>query len=306
MKARVGIFVFIGIFVIVLSCGSAPPGFFGNLAGEAAKALGASEDVVNAARAGVGTLEESMAAADNLTPENEYYIGRAVAANVASNYKVYNGNRNLQVYLNKICLAIVINSPRPDIWNGYHVAILDSQEINAFATPGGHIFLTRGLIASADSEDALAAVIAHEVAHIQLRHGLAAIRNARYIDAFKEAAFAGASAGTGVDVKAMAGTLGDSVSEIVVTMVNNGYSKQQEFDADKTALSLLAAAGYLPASMLDMLNALQKNTVRGQGFGKTHPSPAERITNTNRNLRGINAADTREFRVRRFGAVPRT
>ncbi|MDR2767765.1 MAG: M48 family metalloprotease [Treponema sp.] len=306
MTKRAAVLILTGIFTMVVSCEAAPPRLLGDLAGGAAKALGASDDVANAISAGIGTFAESAAAANELTAENEYYIGRAVAANIAANYTVYNGNRNLQLYLNKICNAIVINSPRPDIWKGYHVAILDSREINAFATPGGHIFVTRGLIACADSEDALAAVIAHEVAHIQLQHGLTSIRNARYISAAKDGILAGASAGTGVDAKALAGTLGDSVTEIVTTMVSNGYSKTQEFDADKTALSLLAAAGYQPTSILDVLQALQRNTVAGQGFGKTHPSPSERITQANRNLQSYQVADTREFRKRRYGAVPKT
>src|SRR5215469_12178386 len=57
-------------------------------------------------------------------------------------------------------------------FNGFYVMILDTMQFNAFASPGGHIFLTRGLVEATTSEDMLAALIAHEMAHIQLKHGL--------------------------------------------------------------------------------------------------------------------------------------
>ena len=150
----------------------------------AAQAAGASgvinqntADAISQSARAIGT------AAEEITPEQEYYIGRAVAANILSTYKLWNGNAALTAYLNNICMAIAINSPRPYIFNGYRLAILDSNEINAFATSGGHIFVTRGLINAAKSEDALAGVIAHEIAHIQLKHGIKAIKNSRITQA---------------------------------------------------------------------------------------------------------------------------
>ncbi|GHV86492.1 peptidase M48 [Spirochaetia bacterium] len=265
--------------------------------GDVAGVLGADRET--AAKIGrLGTLAESLKAADNLTPENEYYIGRAVAADIAGRYTIYQ-NRALQNYLNKICSTIVINSPRPDIYKGYHVAILDTNEINAFATPGGHIFVTRGLIACASGEDALASVIAHEIAHIQLRHALSSIRNSRYMDAAlnysKEEL--GRSAGE------FAAILGDSVNEIITTMVLDGFSQSQEFDADAAALSLLASAGYQPQGILEMLQSLEQKQEGGKGFGKTHPAPAARITNVNKSIRKYKVNDTRSYRTSRFSTA---
>ena len=253
---------------------------------------------------GVATFAESAKAANSLTPENEYYLGRAVAANIAATYQIYNGNPALRTYLNKICSAIVINSPRPDIYNGYHVAILDTDEINAFATPGGHIFLTRGLIACARNEDALAAVVAHEVAHIQLKHALTAIRNARYVNAAIAGTLAGISEAAGGGIEEFASIMSESVNEMVTTLVVKGFSKKQEFEADETALSLLVSAGYEPSGILEMLEVL-KQKQSGSGFGKTHPSPQERITAVNTNLGKFKVEDTRTFRVSRFGIATR-
>ena len=115
-------------------------------------------------------------ALDEINLIDEYVVGRDVAAAILSNYKIYDKNPALTSYLNKILTALVVNSPRPAAYNGFSAAILDSDTINAFATPAGHIFVTRGLLNAAKSEDALAAVLAHELSHIQLRHGMRAIK----------------------------------------------------------------------------------------------------------------------------------
>jgi predicted Zn-dependent protease len=244
-------------------------------------------------------------AAEDITPEQEYYIGRAVGANILTGYKVYTADPALTAYLNRICGAIVINSPRPEIYNGYHVMPLDSTEINAFATSGGHIFITRGLINCTDSEDALAAVIAHEISHIQLQHSIKAIKTSRITQALL---VTGSSA---ADVFASETPLGEltdifeeSVGEIVTTLVNNGYSQSQEFDADTMALSLLASAGYDPSSLIAMLRALEKNQPgHPGGFNKTHPAPARRITNAEISVNQYPVEDTRRYRQTRYNTA---
>jgi len=310
-----GVFLLITAFSVVLSfpgCQSMDSSLKGTIAGTGAGLLagalgvdsGTASRIAQGVKAGVATYDESKKAADALTPENEYFLGRAVAANIAVKYTVYS-NSFLQIYLNKICDTIVINSPNPDIYNGYHVAMLDTNEINAFATPGGHIFVTRGLIDCASNEDALAAVIAHEVAHIQLRHALTSIRNARYVNAAVSGALAGIGEGIGGNARELASVMGDSVNEMITTLVVNGFSKTQELEADATALSLLADAGYQPSGIVEMLQSLKQKQQGGQGFGKTHPSPDDRIANVNKNMSKYTVEDTRTYRVNRFNAIPK-
>jgi predicted Zn-dependent protease len=243
-------------------------------------------------------------AAEEITPEQEYFIGRAVAANILSSYKIWEGSPALTAYLNRICNAIVVNSPRPDIYSGYHVAILDSNEINAFATSGGHIFVTRGLISAAKSEDALAGVVAHEIAHIQLQHSIKAIKSSRINNAILISGTSAAGAWAGYDVKELTDIFNESVGEIVTTLLNNGYSQQQEFEADNLALSLLASAKYSPSGLIDMLKELT-NIQRNQsgGFNKTHPTPAQRISNAEKSVGKYSVPDTRSYRQSRFNAV---
>ncbi|MDR3248156.1 MAG: M48 family metalloprotease [Treponema sp.] len=252
-----------------------------------------------------GAIDRSAAAisraAEEITPEQEYYIGRAVGANILNKYKIWNGDPALTTYLNLICNTIVINSPRPEIYNGYHVSILDSTEVNAFATSGGHVFVTRGLIACTDSEDALAGVIAHEIGHIQLQHSIKAIQNSRINQAIMITGTSALGASGRKDLKELADVMDESVNEIVTTLIDKGYSRDQEFDADKAALSLMAYAGYQPSSLISMLQLLEKNQgSRSIGFTKTHPSPAQRISNAEKSVGMYKVPDSRSYRTGRY------
>jgi predicted Zn-dependent protease len=234
-------------------------------------------------------------AVEEYTPLDEYYLGRAVAALILQRYKLLSPDPGTIAYLNKICATIVINSSVPDLYNGYHLAVLDSPELNAFATSGGHIFLCRGLIEALDSEDALAAVIAHEIAHIQLKHSTAIITTAK-----RPEEFPGASGG---DPFWEQGRLfDDSVWEMADALLINGYSQTQEFEADTYALSLLASAGYSPYGLLDALGVLE-NDPNLKGLNSTHPPAAIRIAQIQAPLRSLlkqHIPDTRSFRTTRY------
>jgi predicted Zn-dependent protease len=252
----------------------------------------------------IGRSGEAISrAAEEITPEQEYYIGRAVGANILSRYKIWQDDPGLTTYLNEICTVIVINSPRPEIYNGYHVAILDSTEVNAFATPGGHIFVTRGLIACTDSEDSLAAVIAHEIGHIQLQHSIKAIKNNRITSAIMTTASSAAKTLGSDDIKELADVMDESVNEIVTTLIDKGYSQDQEFDADTAAMTLLAAAGYDPGGLVAMLRKLESQGTHGGGLVKTHPSPERRVENVRETLLKFKVPDTRSYRTARYTRI---
>jgi predicted Zn-dependent protease len=238
----------------------------------------------------------------SFTPEDEYFLGRAVAANILATYRPYTRNRQLILYLNSICQTLVINSSRPEIFNGYHVMILDSPEYNAFATPGGHILVTRGLVEAATSEDMLAAIIAHELAHIILRHGISMIDDMKINEEIAAVARqAAAFAGSGNPGAQRALAMRNSVSGIIDTMLKNGYSRPQEFEADKSAVALLAAAGYDPNAMVHILRILQQlQSGQSGGFNSTHPSPAERLANVGSPSLLYRVPDTRSYRSSRF------
>jgi predicted Zn-dependent protease len=269
-----------------------------------AQAIGDSADEMGDSR-GARALSQSAhsieRALEDITPEQEYYIGRAVGANLLTNYRLYEEDPDLVLYLNEITMAVAINSKKPEIFNGYHTMILDSAEINAFSTSGGHIFITRGLLNCATSEDILAAVLAHEIAHIQLQHSIMAIKSSRVVNAF---ATTGSSL-AGLALSELTEILDEAAQDIVSAM-QEGYSQNQEFAADTLALELLADTGYEPSSLIAMLRVLRQNQSRSPGgFAKTHPSPEDRIAQLERPLRQYkNAApDTRAYRDIRFSLV---
>ena len=239
---------------------------------------------------------------DTPTLEDEYYLGRAVAANILAAYRPYTQNPALTQYLNRICQALVINSTKPVVFNGYHVMIINSPGYNAFATPGGHIFLTKGLVDAAPSEDALAGIIAHELAHIILRHSASIIDDMRITeDAASMAQQAAAFAGRGNAGAQRALAFRNSVAGVLDTMMKNGFSRPQEFEADRTAVELLAKTGYDPGGLLDMLTILQRvQRSQSGGFNSTHPTPDERIANIRPVISRYRVADTRSYRVQRF------
>ncbi|MDR1869143.1 MAG: M48 family metalloprotease [Treponema sp.] len=241
---------------------------------------------------------------DDFTPVDTYYLGRAVAANIVKAYRPYTTNQEMIQYLNRICQTIVINSFKPPTFNGYYVTILDSDEYNAFATPGGHIFITRKLIESTTSEDMLAAVIAHELAHVMLRHGTAIISDTKFESEMFAIAGRAASSAAKLSTNPNANkTLSyrNAVANTVETLLKNGYSQTQEFEADIEAAELLANAGYNPGALVDLLNVLRKfQGSQKVGFYSTHPSPADRISNVESSGRRLVVQDTRQYRVSRF------
>jgi len=245
----------------------------------------------------------SQAAADDgFSPLDAYYLGRAVAANILNAYKPHNNTETTQ-YLNRICQALVINSNYPSPYKGYFVIILDGNEFNAFSTPGGHIFITKRLAESASSEDMLAAIIAHELAHIMLRHGINIINETKLENELS--AIADWAAGTAAKQSAeaaRAAVFRDSIVTAVDILMKSGYSQTQEFEADLEAVVLLAGAGYDPNALLDMLKVLQnvKGSVSG-GFYSTHPSLEQRIANVQ--ALKFQKIDTLRYRAQRFKGI---
>lgn len=248
----------------------------------------------------VSTTESVYKVTEQITPENEYYIGRATAAIILNDYNLYN-EPNLTKYLNKICGAITINSEKPDLYNGYYVAVLDSDEINAMATPGGHILITRGLLKCTSNEEELASVIAHEIAHIQKQHSISSIKTSRFKDLSLNVASLAINESDNDEVKQMMSVFGDSVDDVVSSLVLNGFSQEQEFEADSYALELLNNAGYNPHSIVNMLKTLEQNQANHKrGFVKTHPEPKKRIKKIEKELKKYSKSKTQEERISRF------
>lgn len=253
---------------------------FGALA--ACASVGIS-DLVALGKAGqqVSTAEQT-----EFTPEQEYYIGRAVAANLLSTRKVWNDTK-ATTYLNTMERALTLYSDKPDTFGGYHLAILDTEEINAFAAPGGLILVSRGLLRCATTEDMTAAILAHETSHVVLKHGLNAIAASRKTAAYKNLALTAVSVFGSPEARQLTDIFKDSISDITNTLVNSGYSRDLEFQADQMALVIMRRAGYDPRAFDEMLKVMKsKLKPGGLDFSKTHPDPQDREAAVEKTLAG--------------------
>lgn len=216
-------------------------------------------------------------AKEKLTPENEYYIGRAVVATLLKDYKPYD-KPELNQYLNVMGRMLAAASAKPETFAGYHFLAVDSDEINAFAAPGGFIVVSRGLLRCCKTEDALAAVLAHEVGHVENNHALNAIGNSRWVDVGKTTVLEAGKSLAGDQVAAATAAFGDCVGDVVSSAFKNGYGKGLEYEADASAVRIMAAMGYNPTGLKVMLQEMDKTMKPGGlGFMKTHPEPKDRI-----------------------------
>jgi predicted Zn-dependent protease len=233
-------------------------------------------------------------AAHQITEEEEYYIGRAVAANILSQYPLWK-NSDVTRYLNLIGKALVLRSARPEIFGGYHFSLLDTPEANAFSAPGGIIFLTRGIVNLAGNEDELAAILAHEIQHVVTKDPLKAIKSQRMKSLGTFAA--GEAIGSGNEVL---GIFQDSVLDISGTLLQKGYSRGQEKSADLGALELMAATGYDPGALLTMLEKVKTIEKKKAKVFSAHPSAAKRIAYVSASVKPGAASGDREARAARF------
>ena len=214
---------------------------------------------------------------DQVSPEEENVIGRAVSAKILGKYKIYN-NTELNNYLAKLGSILAAASDRPDPFTGYSFVVLDTDEINAMAAPGGYIFITKGLLSKVKDEDSLASVIAHEISHVVKRHGIQSI-NPKNFGTFIEAGGVLLSA---IDCSGLSGQIAlafsKAVSDVLDALLVSGYSKEQEYEADQMALQILHKAGYKSSSIKQVLNELSSSKVKAGGWFSTHPTPEDRLS----------------------------
>src|SRR6202161_3292989 len=199
---------------------------------------------------------------------------------------IYN-NPKLQGLLEKTVARLVTASEHPDLH--YKVVILNSQSINAFALPSGHLYVTRGLIALANDESELASVLAHEMGHVIARH--AAIRE----EQARQAALVGRVV-TDVISDPEVGALALAKSKLALA----SFSRAQEFEADAIGIGVASRAGYDPYGAVRFLTSMEHNSElkpeqsgpinpSATDFLSSHPATPERITQALANARQYRA-----------------
>jgi len=255
----------------------------------------------------------------DLTPENEYYVGRAVATNILArgNYKYRDAQgfqsgrlEGMTAYVNAVgsvvanaALSVVHEDDREAPIAGWHFVVLEDATINAFAAPGGYVFVTSGAIEKAGSEDELAAILAHEVAHVRRGHALGSIKKSRFSGVFKEMLDDSVqldAAALGKLTEVFDGAMDDMTDALLV----KGYSRDTELEADSVGLEIMIKAGYDPKAFVTYLGKLEKAQGTGTGgFKATHPKASDRIAKLDAKVKKAPAVKVPPVRVARFKAV---
>ena len=218
----------------------------------------------------VGSLLGKIKDVQEVDEKGEIRIGQGVAANLLGAAPLA-ADMRMQKYVNQLGRWLALQTERPDL--SWHFGVLDSPNVNAFAAPGGYIFITKGLLLKLRNEAELAGVLAHEIAHVLRRHHLNAIQK-------------GAQAGIAADVLSLA-TQNNQHSAALDKVINagtelyaRGLDKDDEFEADRMGVIIAARAGYDPYALPAVLQTLEAMNPQDSGLAlmfKTHPTPASRL-----------------------------
>lgn len=213
--------------------------------------------------------------------QEEIEIGRDVAANVIAQFGLYE-DESLAGYVNKVGLSVAQFSPKQDV--PYRFAVIKSNILNAFAAPGGYVFITTGLLAALKDEAQLAGVLAHEIAHVSQMHVMKEIGKARRVDSVIPS-YVRATAEKAGHMK--------QVTDLAVKMLWKGLSREDELECDSLAVDYAKAAGYDASSFKEVLEML-KTRAQTQGLNhdvkfilSTHPKPEDRIKAVDEKLKFV-------------------
>ncbi|MGB8226605.1 MAG: M48 family metallopeptidase, partial [Sedimentisphaerales bacterium] len=194
----------------------------------------------------------------------EKQMGRDTAAQVEKELGQSIKDQRIQSYINSVGQGTARISHTPD--EGFSYKAIDHKSVNAFALPGGYIYITTGLLKELNSEAQLASVLAHETAHVTARHIAQQITRDILID-------------TGLSVVGSQATSSAMrVANIVRQLESMSFTREQEKQADEVGLDYLVKAGYTPYGMIETMEILQRASgSRTIEFFSTHPNPENRI-----------------------------
>ena len=217
----------------------------------------------------VDTVKNVGKAVKEIDEPEEIAIGKDVASRLVGAAPLV-PNPGLQRYLNQVGRWLAAQTERPDL--PWQFGVLDHSNVNAFAVPGGTIFITRGLLEKMRSEAELAGVLGHEIVHVLRKHHLKAIQKGA------QTALAGDAAS--VALRDRAGPARDKLISLGTELYSRGLDKSDEFEADRLGIVIAARAGYDAYGLPSVLQTLQAMSAQDSAVAlmfKTHPAPGERL-----------------------------
>lgn len=204
----------------------------------------------------------------------EVAYGREIAARILGRYKAYE-NPALVKYVNLVGLALARNSNRPEL--EYHFAILDTNEVNAYAAPGGYIFITRGALLQMKDEAELAGVLAHEIGHVSEKHVVKELK----IKGSDDSAVSGLAQLVGGSSESAKAAFSQAVDKGLDLIFKDGYKREDEMQADRDSVIVSAIAGYDAAALARYLDRVRPIKEKVINPDDDHPTFANRIAQIN-------------------------
>jgi Zn-dependent protease with chaperone function len=247
----------------------------------------------------------------SISTEQEIQLGKEAAAQVERQMEVVN-NAEIEGWLNRIGGQLA-KTPQANAYP-YYFRLVNEDSINAFALPGGPMFVHAGLIKAADNEGQVVGVLAHEMSHVALRHGVSQMGRAQTWQTIL--GLAGAAAGMTGRGGGLVGTAINTGGAIGVGGILSKYSRDAERDADLNGARMLSAAGYNPIEMARFFEKLEGEmgaAARPKGLDAwftSHPSPGRRVQSVSEDIRFYPkkdyTADTGQFDAikRLVAAIP--
>lgn len=266
----------------------------------------AGDDKLIGAAASAGKLASGMIYSE-VGPVQEMQLGRVVASRVLPFYPVLDENHPASVYVRRVgaVLAAASNDPMP--YNGYMFMTVQSEEVNAFAVPGGFVFVTTGMLKFLKDEDELVAILGHEMGHMELRHGMKSVGKENVLKLFSLMAEVGTAAstdGTTTAAQQQLKALAESLFDKMTTAIRNGYGIDMESQADWRAIQFAAALGYDTKALYDVLERFK--AAKGSYGGASYPE--ERGADVLKYRKGFDCDDDgpaagRDVRAARYKAA---
>ena len=223
--------------------------------------------------------------------EAEVSFGRELAARILGNYSLFDDEKTNR-YVNLVGRALALYAGRPEI--EFYFAVLDSDEINAFAAPGGYIFITRGALMEMENEAQLAAVLGHEIAHVVKKHVVKEL-NIKGDDA---SAVGGIASLIGSATSSFRVALEQTLDQAVDILFNRGYKIADEIEADRVGILLASVAGYDPLGLREFLNKTKGFEKEDKTYTGEHPIQEVRMREIDKTLEVNGLQDVEKAKVR--------
>lgn len=216
----------------------------------------------------------------DITVEQEIALGLQAAPEMASQYGGLHSDQVAAAKIKEIGQKLLQNSKAGQTPYRFEFHLLaDEQTVNAFALPGGQIFITAGLLKKLGTEGQVAGVLGHEIGHVVARHSAEQLAKAKLTQGLT-----GAAAIASYDPENPASQSGAVVAAMVGKLLNMRYGREDELESDRLAVALTAQSGYNPQAMIQVMRILEEASggASGPEFAQTHPNPGNRVAEIER------------------------